>query len=71
MEENRCVCCGEIIPEGLQVCPSCLVTARLDCPHVWVFNGFTDDVLKGERCMDYKCKACGLRQSIIYKGAWE
>lgn len=23
MTENRCVVCGEIIPEGLQVCPSC------------------------------------------------
>ena len=21
--ENRCVCCGEIIPEGRQVCPEC------------------------------------------------
>ena len=21
--ENRCVCCGEIIPEGRQVCPRC------------------------------------------------
>ena len=21
--ENRCVCCGEIIPEGRQVCPAC------------------------------------------------
>ena len=20
---NRCVCCGEIIPEGIQVCPQC------------------------------------------------
>ena len=20
---NRCVCCGEIIPEGRQVCPFC------------------------------------------------
>ena len=20
---NRCVCCGEIIPEGRQVCPDC------------------------------------------------
>lgn len=20
---NRCVCCGEIIPEGRQVCPNC------------------------------------------------
>lgn len=22
-KENRCVCCGELIPEGLQVCPKC------------------------------------------------
>ena len=21
--EERCVCCGEIIPEGRQVCPMC------------------------------------------------
>lgn len=21
--ENRCVCCGNIIPEGRQVCPNC------------------------------------------------
>ena len=21
--DNRCVCCGEIIPEGKQVCPMC------------------------------------------------
>ena len=21
--ENRCVCCGAIIPEGRQVCPKC------------------------------------------------
>ena len=23
MSENTCVCCGEIIPEGTQVCPRC------------------------------------------------
>ena len=21
--EDRCICCGEIIPEGRQVCPNC------------------------------------------------
>ena len=21
--DNRCVCCGEMIPEGIQVCPKC------------------------------------------------
>ena len=24
MTEERCVCCGEIIPEGKQVCPRCI-----------------------------------------------
>lgn len=24
MSENTCVCCGEIIPEGIQVCPNCV-----------------------------------------------
>lgn len=23
MQDNKCVICGDIIPEGLQVCPSC------------------------------------------------
>ena len=29
--DNRCICCGEIIPEGLQVCPNCMVVTKL--PH--------------------------------------
>ena len=27
MNENRCVSCGEIIPEGTQVCPICMAKA--------------------------------------------
>ena len=27
MAENRCVCCGEVIPEGRQVCPVCMERA--------------------------------------------
>lgn len=23
MSEERCICCGEIIPEGKQICPNC------------------------------------------------
>ena len=23
MSDNRCICCGQIIPEGTQVCPHC------------------------------------------------
>lgn len=25
---DRCVCCGEIIPEGRMVCPNCLLTVK-------------------------------------------
>lgn len=25
---ERCICCGEIIPEGRQVCPSCEAAAK-------------------------------------------
>ena len=28
MNDNRCVCCGRIIPEGRQVCPICEQKAR-------------------------------------------
>ena len=28
MNEDRCVCCGAIIPEGCWVCPNCLVTVK-------------------------------------------
>lgn len=27
---DRCICCGEIIPEGVQVCPNCLVASKGD-----------------------------------------
>ena len=28
MNDNRCVCCGEIIPEGMIACPNCLVVSK-------------------------------------------
>lgn len=28
--EDRCVCCGTIIPEGQQVCPNCMERADQD-----------------------------------------
>lgn len=38
MNDNRCVCCGAIIPEGRQVCPSCeKKAARKDNADYW-FN---------------------------------
>lgn len=26
MAEDRCICCGEVIPEGTMVCPNCQVS---------------------------------------------
>lgn len=26
--EDRCICCGEIIPEGMMACPNCLVASK-------------------------------------------
>ena len=28
MAENRCICCGEIIPEGMMVCPKCQLSQK-------------------------------------------
>lgn len=28
MSENRCICCGDVIPEGIQVCPACIAKAE-------------------------------------------
>lgn len=37
MSENRCVCCGDIIPEGLMVCPDC-EKFEAPCPSYGVRN---------------------------------
>lgn len=33
--DNRCICCGEIIPEGMLTCPNCLVASRGDMNPYW------------------------------------
>lgn len=30
MNEDRCVCCGAIIPDGERACPNCLVCVKED-----------------------------------------
>lgn len=32
MRENRCICCGAVIPEGMQVCPECRVEQESEAP---------------------------------------
>lgn len=47
--ENRCVCCGEIIPEGIQVCYSCMNSFITDVTPVrhghWKTNSDRPDSL--------------------------
>ncbi len=52
---ERCVCCGEIIPEGRQVCRKC--EKGSECLHVWVFDGMKKR-RKGKRFV-MKCRICG------------
>jgi hypothetical protein len=65
MRENRCVCCGEIIPEGRQVCPSCAgdVDPKVITNPVKAIRAF---------CMECSCgqtsevKACPVYKCPLY-----
>ena len=54
-DTNRCVCCGDIIPEGTQVCRKC---AAEPCLHLWQFDRIVVGE-SGEKYMSYKCARCG------------
>lgn len=54
-DTNRCVCCGAIIPEGRQVCPTCEKEA---CLHLWGFQGIVIGKV-GKRMLKWKCQWCG------------
>ena len=71
MSDNRCICCGEIIPEGMLACPNCLVVSKREtelkpCP----FCGH-----KAELSHDYtgsgysyiRCTYCGLKSPTFVK----
>ena len=54
MAENRCVCCGEIVPEGRQVCPTC--EARASVPKYDPDEFFNR---KKQTVVKFKCAVCG------------
>lgn len=54
-DENRCVCCGAIIPEGRWVCPTC---EKGSCMHVWIFDRIVTGQ-SGRRYLSWKCQRCG------------
>jgi len=58
---DQCVCCGAIVPEGTQVCPSCNAKVYTKLPDRWLLR----DVPKGPRPYKrrigygYTCWQCG------------
>lgn len=61
--EERCVCCGEIIAEGSQVCPNCHARIMKELPDRWLMR----DIPKRPRVVKmngipkytYYCWQCG------------
>lgn len=74
-DADRCVCCGEIVPEGWQVCPQCEVElqSKPDIGAVLGIEEKTDENLISENGIKfYKvCLAfyelCGLRLTFTQK----
>ena len=56
--ENRCVCCGHLIPEGRQVCRTC---EQKSCQHVWLFDRL--EVVGRKRLIHMRCQVCGARRA--------
>lgn len=52
---NRCVCCGEIIPEGRMVCPVC---EKEPCLHLWMYEGLASGNRRGH-LIRWRCQRCG------------
>lgn len=57
---DRCICCGKIIPEGVQVCPRCLVSiappakyfhgqlVKVRVDNEWYYNHVVDSYFNRE-----------------------
>ena len=52
---ERCICCGEIIPEGMMVCPTCQLTVRESGLTV----KFSSEVSGADNCMCHACHHIG------------
>lgn len=74
--EDRCVCCGEIIPEGTQVCPNCLVASK--APKVTIKPDGIHELSKHKYELEeripnctveiLRCKVCGDISIGWYRG---
>lgn len=50
MADNRCICCGEIIPEGMIACPNCLVVSKKKEKHLIDVQDCPCDGCKAKPC---------------------
>jgi len=59
--EDRCVVCGEIIPEGTQICTNCHSRAMTNLPDRWLMRDVPKrpKVYKMRIGYGYKCWQCG------------
>lgn len=68
--ENRCVCCGAIIPEGRQVCRECEVNAMGTARNMFLQDyGITYE--EGKKIEKYCKKARDYDQQLILQAAQE
>lgn len=68
--ENRCVCCGSIIPEGRQVCRECEVNAMGTTRNMFLQDyGITYE--EGKKIEKYCKKARDYDQQLILQAAQE
>lgn len=60
MSEDRCVCCGEIVAEGRQVCQRCLAGERIK-PDGWLMRDVAMIPQRKSMCIGYRyfCRECG------------
>ena len=58
---DRCVCCGEQIPEGAQYCPNCQHKAYTKLPDRWLMRDIPmrPKVYKMRLGYGYSCRQCG------------
>lgn len=75
-DADRCVCCGQIVPEGRQVCPQCEIELQSK-PDVGAVLGIEEKIdenlINEDWIKFYKaypiefCKLCGLRLTFAQK----
>ena len=65
MSDNKCVCCGNSIPEGSQVCPNCIrktlgveTVDKESERKVIRINKFYDMLITGSRLLQFSCSHC-------------